>query len=157
MILSVVVRLEFVFFAIGIPALTVSIVKRLIGRARPSDWGPFHYVPFSWHPGSAAMPSGHSTAAFAAAFAIGAIWPRARLPMWIYAGIIAASRVAVHAHFPSDVIAGAFVGIFGAILVRNWFAARRLAFVQGADGKVRPLAGPSARRLRSLAAQSAPH
>lgn len=157
MILSLVVRLEFVFFAIGIPALTVSIVKRLIGRARPSDWGPFHYVPFSWRPDYAALPSGHSTAAFAAAFAIGAIWPRARLPMWIYAGVIAVSRVAVHAHFPSDVVAGAFVGVLGAILVRNWFAARRLAFVRGADGKVRALAGPSARRIKSLAARLSGH
>ena len=157
MILSLVVRLEFVFFAVGIPALTVSIVKRLIGRARPSDWGPFHYVPFSWRPDYAALPSGHSTAAFAAAFAIGAIWPRARLPMWIYAGVIAVSRVAVHAHFPSDVVAGAFVGVLGAILVRNWFAARRLAFVRGADGKVRALAGPSARRIKSLAARLSGH
>ena len=155
--LSLVVRLEFVFFAIGIPALTVSIVKRLIGRARPSDWGPFHYVPFSWRPDYAALPSGHSTAAFAAAFAIGALWPRARVPMWIYAGVIAVSRVAVHAHFPSDVIAGAFVGVLGAILVRNWFAARRLAFVRGADGKVRALAGPSARRIKSLAARLSGH
>ncbi|HEX9321627.1 MAG TPA: phosphatase PAP2 family protein [Xanthobacteraceae bacterium] len=154
-ILSLVVRLEFVFLAIGIPGLMVSIVKRLIGRVRPSDWGPFHYVPFSWRPDYAALPSGHSTAAFAAAFAIGAIWPRARVSMWIFAGVIAVSRVAVHAHFPSDVIAGAFVGIFGAILVRNWFAARRLAFVRGTDGKVRALAGPSARRIRSLAARLA--
>jgi undecaprenyl-diphosphatase len=156
-ILSAVVRLEFVFFAIGIPALTVSIVKRLIGRARPSDWGPFHYVPFSWNPSYAAMPSGHSTAAFAASFAIGAIWPQARVPMCIYAGVIAVSRVAVHAHFPSDVIAGALVGVFGAVLVRNWFTARRLAFVRGTDGKVRALPGPSARRIKSLAVPIAGH
>jgi membrane-associated phospholipid phosphatase len=156
-IVSLVMRLEFVFFAIGIPGLTVSIVKRLIGRVRPSDWGPFHFVPFSWRPDYAAMPSGHSTAASAAALAIGAIWPRARAPMWIYAGVIAVSRVAVHAHFPSDVIAGAFVGIFGAILVRNWFAARRLAFTRGADGKVRALAGPSAMRIKSLAARLSGH
>jgi membrane-associated phospholipid phosphatase len=154
-VLSLVVRLQFVFFAIGIPALTVSIVKRLIGRVRPSDWGPFHYVPFSWQPAYASMPSGHSTAAFAAAFAIGAVWPRARVPMWIYAGVIAFSRVAVHAHFPSDVIAGAFVGILGAILVRTWFAARRLGFVRGTEGEVRALAGPSARRIKSLAARLA--
>jgi membrane-associated phospholipid phosphatase len=151
-ILSLVVRLEFVFFAIAVPGLTVSIVKRLIGRVRPSDGGPFHFVPFSWRPDYAAMPSGHSTAASAAAFAIGAIWPRARAPMWIYAGVIAVSRVAVHAHFPSDVIAGAFVGIFGAIVVRNWFAARRLTFARGTDGKVRALAGPTATRIKSLAA-----
>jgi membrane-associated phospholipid phosphatase len=150
-ILSLVVRLEFVFFAIGAPALAVTIGKRLIGRARPSHWGPFHYVPFSWRPDLAALPSGHATAAFAAAFAIGAIWPRARWPMWVYAGVIAVSRVVVHAHFPSDVIAGAFVGIFGAVLVRNWFAARRLAFVRAPGGEVSALAGPSARRIKRLA------
>jgi membrane-associated phospholipid phosphatase len=156
-ILSFVVRLEFVFFAIAIPGLAVSIVKRLIGRVRPSEAGPFHYVPFSWRSDYAAMPSGHGTAAFAAAFAIGAIWPRARGPMWIYAGLIAVSRVVVHAHFPSDVIAGAFVGVLGAVVVRNWFAARRLAFVRGPNGKVRVLAGPSRRRMKSLAARIASH
>src|SRR5207244_1689183 len=154
-ILSLVVRLEFVFFAIGIPALTVSIVKRLIGRVRPSDWGPVHYVPFSWRQDYASLPSGHSTAAFAAAFSYGACWPRAPVPLWIYAGVIAVSRFAVHAHFPSDVVAGAFVGIFGAILVRNWFAARRLVFRRGPDAEVRALAGPSARRIKSLAARLA--
>ena len=156
-IVSLVVRLEFVFLAIGIPGLIVSIIKRLIGRVRPSDWGPFHYVPFSWRPDYAALPSGHSTTAFAAAFAIGAIWPRARVPMWIYAGVIAVSRVAVHAHFPSDVIAGAFAGICGAILVRNWFAARRLVFVRRTDGQATALAGPSARRIKSLAVRLAGH
>ena len=149
-ITSLVVRLEFLFFAIGIPALIVTIVKRLIGRVRPSDLGPFQYVPFSWRPDYASMPSGHSTAAFAAAFAIGAVWPRARLPMWTYALVIAISRVAVHAHFPSDVIAGAFIGMLGAVLVRDWFAARRLAFVPTQTG-VASLPGPSAQRLKRLA------
>ena len=111
--------------------------------------------PFAWQPEYASMPSGHATTAASAAIAIGAIWPRARLAMWIYAGVIAVSRVAVHAHFPSDVLAGGFVGIFGAILVRNWFAARRLAFVRGTDGEVRALGGPSARRVKSLAARLA--
>ena len=153
-ITSLVLRLEFLFFAIGIPALIVTIVKRLIGRVRPSDLGPFQYVPFSWRPDYASMPSGHSTAAFAAAFAVGAVWPRARVPMWIYALVIAISRVAVHAHFPSDVIAGAFVGILGAVLVRDWFAARRLAFVPTQAG-VASLPGPSAHRLKRLAARVA--
>jgi membrane-associated phospholipid phosphatase len=154
-VLALAVRLEFVFFAIGIPALLVSILKRLIGRVRPSAFGPFYYVPFSWRPDYASMPSGHSTAAFAAAFAIGAVWPRARVPMWIYAGVIAISRVAVHAHFPSDVIAGAFVGTVGALLVRDWFAARRLAFARTPQGAVRPFPGPSRGRIGKLAARMA--
>ena len=61
------------------------------------------------------MPSGHATTAFAALVAIGAIFPQARALMWIYAVLIALSRVVVTAHHPSDVIAGAIVGAAGAL------------------------------------------
>ena len=36
-IVSLIVRLEFIFVAIGLPGLIVSIIKRLIGRVRPSE------------------------------------------------------------------------------------------------------------------------
>jgi undecaprenyl-diphosphatase len=97
------------------------------------------------------MPSGHATTAYAAAVAIGAVWPRARVPMWIFAGVIALSRVVITAHYVSDVIAAAFVGAFGAILVRNWFAARRLGFVAKPGGAVHALPGPSWRHLKAVA------
>jgi membrane-associated phospholipid phosphatase len=150
-IVSLIVRLEFIFLAVALPGLTVTIVKRLIGRVRPSDLGPFAYMPWSWQPAYASMPSGHATTAYAAAIAIGAVWRRARVPMWIFAGIIALSRVVITAHYVSDVVAAAFVGAFGAILVRNWFAARRLGFVAEPDGAVHPLPGPSWRRLKAVA------
>jgi membrane-associated phospholipid phosphatase len=150
-IVSLIVRLEFVFLAIALPGLTVTIVKRLIGRVRPSDLGPFAYVPWSWQPAYASMPSGHATTACAAAIAIGAVWPKARVPMWIFAVVIALSRVVITAHYVSDVIAAGFVGAFGAILVRNWFAARRLGFVAEPGGTVRALPGPSWRRLKAVA------
>lgn len=125
------VRFGFLFTAIGLPGLFVTIVKRLIGRARPYVGGhddPFAYMPFIWRPEYASMPSGHATTATAAAIAIGAIWPRSRAVMWLYAVIIMLTRVVINVHHPSDVIAGAFVGIVGALLVRRFFAARRLAF-----------------------------
>jgi undecaprenyl-diphosphatase len=150
-IVSLIVRLEFVFLAIALPGLTVTIVKRLIGRVRPSDLGPFAYVPWSWQPAYASMPSGHATTACAAAIAIGAVWPKARVPMWIFAVVIALSRVVITAHYVSDVIAAGFVGAFGAILVRNWFAARRLGFGAEPDGTVYALPGPSWRRLKAVA------
>jgi membrane-associated phospholipid phosphatase len=150
-IVSLIVRLEFVFLAIALPGLTVTIVKRLIGRVRPSDLGPFAYMPWSWQPAYASMPSGHAATACAAAIAIGAVWPKARVPMWIFAVVIALSRVVITAHYVSDVIAAGFVGAFGAILVRNWFAARRLGFVAEPSGTVRALPGPSWRRLKAVA------
>ncbi len=146
-----VVRLEYIFLAIALPGLAVTIGKRLIGRVRPSELGPFAYEPWSWKPAFASLPSGHGTTAVAAAVAIGALWPKMRLPMWIYAVTIAASRVIIQAHFVSDVIAAGFVGGFGAILVRNWFASRRLAFVPGPDGFIHALPGPSWRRLKAVA------
>jgi membrane-associated phospholipid phosphatase len=152
-IVSLIVRLEFIFIAIALPGLFVTIVKRLIGRVRPSVVGPFAYVPFSWRPDYASMPSGHATTAFAVAVAIGAVWPRARPLLWLYALVIAASRVIIAAHYPSDVIAGACVGGFGAILIRNYFAARHLGFAAGRDGTVHALPGPSLRRLRSAFAR----
>lgn len=151
---SLTVRFGFLFLAIGIPGLFVTILKRLIGRARPfvsDDGGTLVFMPFIWRSEYASIPSGHGTTAFAAAIAIGALWPRTRAVMWIYALLIAASRVVITAHYPSDVIASAFFGILGAILVRNWFAVRRLGFVVDTQGKVHALPGPSWRRVKAVA------
>ena len=148
------VRLGFVFAAIALPGLFTAVAKRLIGRARPfvgGDADPFRFLPFVWRVDYASLPSGHATNVFAALVAIGLVWPRLRAPLLVYALVIAASRVIVLAHHPSDVIAGAVVGITGALLVRDWAAARRLGFAIDAQGNVRALAGPSLRRLAAVA------
>jgi undecaprenyl-diphosphatase len=147
------VRIGFVFLAVAVPGLFVAIVKRLIGRARPlveSDavWA---YRPLGWQVEYASLPSGHATTAFSVLIALGALWPRARALLWAYAVLVAISRVVVTAHFPSDVIAGAIVGSVGALLVRNWFAHRRLGFVVGSDGGVRLLPGPRWRHIKAVA------
>jgi undecaprenyl-diphosphatase len=143
------VRLGFVFAAIAVPGLFVNVVKRVVGRARPFVEGTdiWAFTPFGWQAAYASLPSGHATTAFAALVAIGALFPRARAPMWIYAVLIALSRVVVSAHYPSDVLAGAVVGAAGALIVRHWFATRRLAFRVTADGAVVAMPGPSARRI----------
>ncbi|MEA2992294.1 MAG: hypothetical protein QOD40_1214 [Alphaproteobacteria bacterium] len=153
---AVVVRFGFLFIAIGLPGLFDTILKRVIGRGRPfvpTIADPYVYKPFAWEPAYASMPSGHATTAFAAAVAIGVVWPRARPVMWVYAVVIAISRVVITAHHPSDVIAAAVVGTVGALLVRSWFAARRLGFAIDAGGSVRAMPGPSWRRIKEVAAR----
>ena len=151
---GVMVRIGFLFVAIGAPSLFVTIVKRFIGRARPLVTGiadPYVFDPFKWSAAYAGLPSGHATTAFAVLAAFGSLWPRARTILLIYALLIAASRVAVTAHYPTDVAAGALVGIVGVLMVRRYFALRLLGFSVGLDGTMHQFPGPSLRRIKSVA------
>jgi len=151
-------RLGFLFLAIGLPGLVVTIAKRLVGRARPLIDGNLDPLLFrfpNWSVEYASLPSGHATNAFAAAVALGALWPKGRPLFWSYAFVIAVSRVVVTAHHPSDVLAGAIAGVLGALFVRDWFAARRLGFLPDGQGGVRTLPGPSLARIKRVARQLA--
>ncbi|HEX3710116.1 MAG TPA: phosphatase PAP2 family protein [Pseudolabrys sp.] len=151
---TIMVRVGFLLLAIGVPGLLVTIVKRMIGRARPLVTGvvdPFVYVPFKWASAYASLPSGHATTAFSVLVAFGALWPRARPALWVYALAIVVSRVVLTAHFPSDVLAGAIAGSIGALMVRRYFALRRLGFSVLPDGTVRAYPGPSFKRIKAVA------
>ncbi len=87
-------------------------------------------------PRSTSFPSGHSAAAFA--FATGAC---AELPVLApvlvpLAGTVAYSRVHVGVHYPSDVAAGAAIGICSGVLATRlprWLFRRRGAGCRGVD------------------------
>ncbi|KRR03036.1 phosphatase PAP2 family protein [Bradyrhizobium valentinum] len=147
-------RLQFLFLAVAVPALVTEVLKYSIGRGRPFVGGEanaFHFSHFAGNSAYYSFPSGHATTAFALAFAVSALWPKARVVMAVYALIIAATRLVLVAHHPSDVVAGALVGIIGAMFVRYWFAARRLGFAIQSDGSIVSLVGPSSERLKRVA------
>jgi len=147
-------RLQFIFCAVAFSNLITEVLKYCIGRGRPFVGGEanaFHFSHFAGNPAYYSFPSGHATTAFALALAVSAVWPQARIAMAVYALIIAASRLVLLAHHPSDVVAGAMVGIVGAMFVRYWFAARRLGFAIQRDGSIVSLAGPSSGRLKRVA------
>jgi membrane-associated phospholipid phosphatase len=147
-------RLQFLFCAVAVSALVTEVLKWGVGRGRPFVGGEanaFNFSHFASHSTYYSFPSGHATTAFALAFAVSAVWPKARLAMAVYALIIAATRLALLAHHPSDVVAGALVGIIGAMFVRYWFAARRLGLAIQRDGTIVPLLGASSGRLKRVA------
>jgi membrane-associated phospholipid phosphatase len=147
-------RLQFLFLAVAVSNLVTEVLKYGVGRGRPFVGGEanaFHFSHFAGNPAYYSFPSGHATTAFALAFAVSSVWPASRFAMALYAVIIAATRLVLLAHHPSDVVAGALIGIIGAMFVRYWFAARRLGFAIQRDGSIVPLVGPSSGRLKRVA------
>lgn len=94
-------------------AIVVYVLKALVARARPSLWDT------EWYWGSS-FPSGHTllVAALATATAISVtrIWPGARILalsvaiVWIL--FVAASRLVLGVHWPTDVLAALCIGMF---------------------------------------------
>jgi membrane-associated phospholipid phosphatase len=147
-------RLQFVFFAVLVPVLAGEVVKWIAGRGRPFVGGKanaFNFEPFAGTEAYASFPSAHAVTSVALAFAVAAVWPRTRPVMIVYAILIATSRLVLLAHHPSDVVAGALIGLIGAMSVRYWFAARRLGFAIRRDGEIVPLAGSSLGRFKRVA------
>jgi len=147
-------RLQFIFCAVAFSNLITEVLKYCVGRGRPfvsGEANAFHFSHFAGNPAYYSFPSGHATTAFALAMAVSAVWPQARVAMAIYALIIAVSRLVLLAHHPSDVVAGAMVGIVGTVFVRYWFAARRLGFAIQRDGSIVSLVGPTSGRLKRVA------
>jgi undecaprenyl-diphosphatase len=148
-------RLQYVLLSVAVSVLVAEVLKFVIGRGRPFVGGkanPFNFVPFQGTEAYFSLPSAHAVTAFALAFAVSALWPRLRVVMFTYAIVIILTRLVLLAHHPSDVTAGALVGIIGAMAVRYWFAARRLGFAIRADGTVVPLPGPLKRVARGSSA-----
>jgi undecaprenyl-diphosphatase len=154
LLVSLGTRIQFVFFAVLVPVLAGEAIKYIVGRGRPFVGGQanaFNFVHFAGTEAHASFPSEHAITCVALAFAVSVLWPRLRGAMIIYAVLIIASRLVLLAHHPSDVVAGALIGVLGAMMVRYWFAARHLAFTIRCDGSIAELTGPSAAHLKRVA------
>lgn len=136
----------FVFVGVGAPGLITNLIKRLVGRGRPSEFdaaGAFSFQNIFNDWTFQSFPSGHSATAVATAFVVGFMFPPL-FPILLVVGlVVAASRVPVGMHYPTDVFAGIVVGMLGAYIVRNFFARRGWLFTQLPDGRMvmKPLDG----------------
>lgn len=90
--------------------ITNGILKLLIARPRPflTDTDITPLIP---PPAGFSFPSGHSVSSFAVAFVLYQLLPkRYGIPAVIIAVLIALSRLYLGVHYPSDVLAGLFIG-----------------------------------------------
>lgn len=108
------------------------VVKILYRRTRPEvviEEGRYDSQPGrSAHGGESSFPSGHAAGAMAVAGIVAERHPHLRLPAYGVAGAIAAVQVPRAKHFPSDVVAGAVLGV-----VTAWAVTRIWDRIEGED------------------------
>lgn len=127
-------NLFYVCVTVAIAMLIGETLKWFFGRYRPEmlfSQGLYGFSFFADQGGRHSFPSGHTFRIFSAMTAWSLVWPRARVWLFSLAALVGISRVLVTRHYPSDVLAGAFVGIFCALWV--WQIMR--AGKGGAGGK----------------------
>ena len=112
----------YVFLTVAVSGIVVDIFKPIFGRARPKLLFNDHiygFTFFSLDHEYFSFPSGHSATALGAAVVFSWLFPRYRTIFLVMGAVVAFSRLAVVAHFLSDVAAGCSIGIAVAIVVQK--------------------------------------
>jgi len=118
------------------------ILKIVLRRERPITTGGLYvFRPWLDHPlktVNLALPSGHAMVAFAAAWILSFLFPRAAVVWLLLAVGCAATRVIARAHFLSDVVVSALASYAVVRLIWQWHMARpkrKPTPAEPADGK----------------------
>lgn len=115
------------FVAVGANQALTGLIKWIVNRERPD----LRFSPRS----NSSFPSGHASASVGLAYVLAHRHRRLTFLVWACAVWISVSRVFLERHYPSDVLAGALVGILLAVIVLR-FEDRLAALTT--RGSVRP-------------------
>jgi undecaprenyl-diphosphatase len=105
----------YVFISVALSAILANVLKYTTDLPRPYELYPF--IEKLGSGGSPSFPSGHTADAFAFAMAISLVWRKWQIviPAFIWAALVGYTRIVLGVHFPSDVLAGALIGIICAL------------------------------------------
>lgn len=103
---------------LGVNTLITTGLKYSINRPRPYETYP-DLVIRRTSTGPYSFPSGHTSFAFSLATSATLATKKwyVAVPCYVYAGTVGYSRMRLGAHYPSDVLAGALIGIGSSLLV----------------------------------------
>lgn len=111
--------------AFAVAGITVNVLKPILHRARPyvTDPPPLHWTGYFTDHHYQSFPSAETATTFAVTLMLAYWYPLLRWPLLTLAFIIGVARVFVGAHHPSDIVAGAMLGLAVAQLL--WRRAAR--------------------------------
>ncbi|MFF8972743.1 phosphatase PAP2 family protein [Streptomyces sp. NPDC014995] len=99
-------------------AVSNGVVKQLWERRRPpKEW--ISHEEVHDRPDSSSFPSGHTAAAVGFTAAVAGVWPWAGAACAVPTVMVALERIHTGAHYPSDVVVGAAIGLTTAVLTHQ--------------------------------------
>ena len=117
----------FLLAAVALSGLANDLIKVLVGRSRPGlllSQGIYWFKPFTSKYYYASFPSGHANTIGALCYGLYKVIGRFRWAWLTIALAVMASRVILGAHFPSDVLFGAYLGVVVTELIAEAFEKR---------------------------------
>ncbi|MGA2027400.1 MAG: phosphatase PAP2 family protein [Syntrophobacteraceae bacterium] len=123
----------FLFLAIALAGIANDLIKILVGRSRPGlllSHGVYCFKPFTNQYYYASFPSGHANTIAALCYGLGVVTGRFKYIWLSIALAVMASRVIVGAHFPSDVLFGAYLGVVVTKLIAAGFEKKGLVITR---------------------------
>jgi membrane-associated phospholipid phosphatase len=130
-------ELVYICISVSIAIIIGEGFKYVLARYRPimlfqhNLYG-LHFFSSAWALNS--TPSGHTLRVFLLLTALSLLYRRYTVVFISLAVLIGASRVAVTAHYPSDVVSGAFIGILTALWTYKYFFIKRGFLDSGGAG-----------------------
>lgn len=99
------------------------LLKLLIRRERPNELAVYVFRSWAdrpWSTSGLGLPSSHAAVAFGGSLALASLYPPLRWPALAMAIGCGFTRVSAGAHFPSDVLLAALLGLGVSVLLRRW-------------------------------------